>query len=211
MALKRIAPDMSNSRSLVTNKNHDSLDIDLTFSPKPGTLMYWIYYIAPDYRVDLYADQTKLFSSQYEAEEYAEKVVRLEEGEYKVFTRRVGDIYKKSDAAAVMQSVSNIILTNFEEKPFDPEFGGDIRSMLFENKESYSESFVRKRIKYAIERYEKRAIVEDIKFFDKDGFVQRGKQNLLEFERNSISIIVEFRLETDGEVFSATVNMNRLR
>ena len=211
MALKRIAPDMSNSRTLVTSKNHDSIDIDLTFTAKPGTLMYWIRYIAPDYRVDLYADQNKLFSSEYEAEQYAEKVVLLDPEDYKIFTRRVGDIYKKNDAAAVIQSVSNIILTNSQEKPFNMEFGGDIRSMLFENKESYSESFVRNRIKYAIEKYERRAILEDIKFFDKDGFVRRGKQNLLDFERNSISIIVEFRLETDGEVYTANVNMNRLR
>jgi phage baseplate assembly protein W len=197
MALKRTLPDMSNSGSLVTNKSRDYSDIDLSFSPKPGTLMYWIH---------------KLFSSEYEAHEYAKNLgLSADVPDYKVFKRRVGDIYKKVDASAVIQSVGNIILTNFEEKPFDPEFGGDIRSMLFENKESYSESFVRERIEYAIARYEKRAIVESVKFFDKDGFVRRGKQQILDFERNSISIIVEFRLETDGEVYTATVNMNRLR
>lgn len=211
MALNRTLPEMSNSKSLVTNKSRDYSDIDLSFMPKPGTLMYWIRYISPDYRVEQNADIHKLFSSEYEAEQYAEKVVGLTADDYKVFTRRVGDIYKKVDAAAVIQSVGNIIQTNFGEKPFDPEFGGNIRSMLFENKESYSESFVRERIEYAIGRYEKRAIVESVKFFDKDGFVRRGKQQILDFERNSISIIVEFRLETDGEVYTATVNMNRLR
>ena len=64
----------------------------------------------------------------------------------------------------------------------------------------------------AIEKFEKRAIVESVKFFDADGrVVHRGSQKILEHERNSITIIVEFRVETDGEVFTATVNMNRLR
>ena len=43
-----------------------------------------------------------------------------------------GDIFKKTDAAAVKQSVKNIILTNHFEKPFLPFFGGNVRSLLFE-------------------------------------------------------------------------------
>lgn len=211
MALYRALPEMSNSKSLVTNKSSDYSDVDLFFSPKPESLMYWIYYISPDYRVDRYAEVDKLFSDSDEARDYAEDVVGLNNQEYRVFNRRIGDIYKKKDAAAVIQSVSNIIMTNFQEKPFNPEFGGNIRAMLFETKESFSESFVRDRIEYAIGRYEKRAIVEDIKFSTEDGFVKRGSQRVMEYDRNSISITVQFRLETDGDVYTATVNMNRLR
>ena len=211
MALYRALPEMSNSKSLVTNKSSDYSDVDLFFSPKPESLMYWIYYISPDYRVDRYADVHKLFSSEEEAIDYAENTVGLTDQDYKIFNRRIGDIYKKKDAAAVIQSVSNIIMTNFQEKPFNPEFGGNIRAMLFETKESFSESFVRDRIEYAIGRYEKRAIVEDIKFSTEDGFVKRGSQRVMEYDRNSISITVQFRLETDGDVYTATVNMNRLR
>ena len=39
-----------------------------------------------------------------------------------------GDIFKKQDAAAVKQSVKNILLTNRNEKPFTPNFGGDLNS-----------------------------------------------------------------------------------
>ena len=212
MALKRTTPDATNMTSLVTMKNRDFSDVDLVFSPKPGSLVYWIRYVAPDYRVEQYADEDKVFSSQQEAEEYAERVVLLDPGDFKVFSKRIGDIYKKNDAAAVIQSVGNILLTDYNEKPFDPFFGGNIRSMLFENKESFSESFVRERITYAIETYEKRAIIEDIKFFDEDGrIIHRGSQRILEYERNSITITVEFRIETDGQIYTATVNMNRLR
>ena len=126
MPLKRTTPDLSNSKTLVTGKSREYSDIDLSFTPKPGSLVYWIRYVAPDYRVELYADQDKVFSSEQEAEEYAEKVVLLDPGDYKVFTKRVGDIYKKQDVAAVIQSVGNILLTNHNEKPFDPFFGGNI-------------------------------------------------------------------------------------
>ena len=51
------------------------------------------------------------------------------------FAKRLdGDIFKKTDAAAVKQSVKNILLTNFAEKPFLPNFGGDLNSFLFNNK-----------------------------------------------------------------------------
>ena len=42
-----------------------------------------------------------------------------------------GDIFKKTDAAAVKQSVKNILMTNPTEKPFDPYFGGGLNEFLF--------------------------------------------------------------------------------
>ena len=43
-----------------------------------------------------------------------------------------GDIFKKVDAAAVKQSVKNIVRTRKGEKPFNPEFGSNIGDFLFE-------------------------------------------------------------------------------
>ena len=43
-----------------------------------------------------------------------------------------GDIYKQQEAAAVKQSVKNIVSTNRNEKPFNVNFGADITGMLFE-------------------------------------------------------------------------------
>ena len=42
-----------------------------------------------------------------------------------------GDVFKKTDAAAVKQAVKNLLLTNFSEKPFLPRFGGNLNSLLF--------------------------------------------------------------------------------
>tara|TARA_B100001113_G_C20776674_1_gene477688 strand:- start:95 stop:517 length:423 start_codon:yes stop_codon:yes gene_type:complete len=42
------------------------------------------------------------------------------------------DIVTKKDANAIRQSVKNILLTNHYERPFKPNFGSNLRGMLFE-------------------------------------------------------------------------------
>jgi phage baseplate assembly protein W len=44
-----------------------------------------------------------------------------------------GDIAIKRDSDAIKRSVRNIILTNHYERPFKPNFGANLRRMLFEN------------------------------------------------------------------------------
>lgn len=125
---------------------------------------------------------------------------------------RKGDVYKKKDASAVTQSIQNILLTSFYEKPFDVKYGGNLRSMLFENKENYSENHVRQRIINVIEKYEPRANIVSVKFFGEDNKqILRDAQSVTKFIRNDVQIVVEYRLETNGEVLTASVNMNRLR
>ena len=42
------------------------------------------------------------------------------------------DVTKLEDVEAVKRSVKNLIQTNHYERPFHPELGSDVRSMLFE-------------------------------------------------------------------------------
>ena len=44
-----------------------------------------------------------------------------------------GDISTKKGINAVKQSVLNILRTNHGERPFNPYFGANLRSYLFEN------------------------------------------------------------------------------
>ena len=44
-----------------------------------------------------------------------------------------GDIAIKRDSDAIKRSVRNIILTNHYDRPFKPNFGANIRRLLFEN------------------------------------------------------------------------------
>ena len=43
-----------------------------------------------------------------------------------------GDVTTKKDSDAVKRSVRNILLTNNYERPFKPNFGANLRAMLFE-------------------------------------------------------------------------------
>jgi phage baseplate assembly protein W len=67
-----------------------------------------------------------------------------------------GKLLVKKNDEAVKQAVKNLVLTNRYERPYHPEFGGDIRSKLFENFTSISKSELESRINIAIGNYEPR-------------------------------------------------------
>ena len=71
--------------------------------------------------------------------------------------RPSGDVYKKKDAAAVKQSIKNLLLTDFYEKPFQPFYGANLRAMLFELADDDTEDEVEENIRNAINKYEPRA------------------------------------------------------
>lgn len=124
-----------------------------------------------------------------------------------------GDLFKKTDTAAVIQSVGNVLLTNRLEKPFAPSFGGDLRAMLFDMVETYSESLIRGQIINALERDEPRVKVTDVQFFDGDRLVERGAARIFDRDsmRNTVAIKVFFQIDNAEGEFTAQVNMNRLR
>ena len=131
---------------------------------------------------------------------------------------RRGDVYKKIDVAAVIQSVTTILLTNKYEKPFLPEFGADLRSFLFERIEFYSESVVNNVVRYAIKAYEPRIRVTDVIFTDiaANKQVPKGASSLTYWNagdesRYAIMITVVGQILNTNEFVSIDVNMNRLR
>jgi len=64
---------------------------------------------------------------------------------------------------AVKRAVRNLILTNHYERPYNPDFGGNVRAMLFENITPITEQTVYGNIKRAIENYEPRVEINDIR------------------------------------------------
>ena len=66
------------------------------------------------------------------------------------------DILSLKNEAAIKESVKNIVLYNFYEKPFDPFFGGNIIGLLFENSTPTMVLEVKSRIERSIEIYEPR-------------------------------------------------------
>ena len=76
------------------------------------------------------------------------------------------DILALKNEAAIKESVKNIVLYNFYEKPFDPFFGGNIIGLLFENSTPTMELEVKNRIEESVEIHEPRvtAVSVDVNF-----------------------------------------------
>ena len=76
------------------------------------------------------------------------------------------DILALKIEAAIKESVKNIVLYNFYEKPFDPFFGGNVVGLLFENSTPTMELEVKNRIEQSIEIHEPRvtAVSVDVDF-----------------------------------------------
>ena len=76
------------------------------------------------------------------------------------------DVLSLKNEAAIKESVKNIVLYNFYEKPFNPFFGGNIIGLLFENSTPTMELEVKRRIERSVEIHEPRvtAVSVDVDF-----------------------------------------------
>ena len=70
-----------------------------------------------------------------------------------------GDIGKKTGGAAVKGAIVSILKTNFNERLFAPEFGSNIRGLLFEQMNPITEQRIKKEVESAVARHEPRAEV----------------------------------------------------
>jgi phage baseplate assembly protein W len=83
------------------------------------------------------------------------------------------DINKLFDERAIINAVKNIVLTNHYEKPFNPDYGSNVRGLLFENLDIITASAIEREIQQAITNYEPRVrliSVQVIPDFDNNGF-----------------------------------------
>lgn len=132
---------------------------------------------------------------------------------------RRGDVFKKVDLKAIDQSISTILLTNLYEKPFLPQFGSNLRKLLFELNTTVSEPYARDIVRTAIERWEPRVEVLDVRFYDAgaEREVPRGVDNVFFYAVNSSEaehtflLYVTCRIKNIGQEITTKVNMNRLR
>ena len=72
------------------------------------------------------------------------------------------DLLYVTDAQAIANSIKMIVMTNFYERPFNAKFGGNVRGLLFELADEDTASVVKDRVKSTIEKWEPRAVVEDV-------------------------------------------------
>ena len=112
--------------------------------------------------------------------------------------KTTGDIFKKNDAAAVKQSIKNILLTNRTEKPFAPNFGGDLNRFLFSLDTEFDEFEIEDMVVSSIAKSEPRARVTKV-------------ESNIAGDYNSVDIVITFQVVSTSQTEQLNISLTRLR
>ena len=107
-----------------------------------------------------------------------------------------GDIAIKRDSDAIKRSVRNIILTNHYERPFKPNFGANLRSMIFELTTPGMAQMFQRSLRKAISTTEPRVSNVFIRAVDRD---------------NSVDITIAYNIEGIVDQQNLEVSVSRVR
>ena len=99
---------------------------------------------------------------------------------------------------AVKRALRNLILTNNFERPYEPLYGGNILSLLFENADPFLEYRVKKQIETTIKNFEYRVQVTDIQV-DSDP------------DSNELSMNIIFFVENQKDPVELNITLERVR
>ena len=83
------------------------------------------------------------------------------------------DLVVSKDASAIKQAIVNLLLTNKGERPFNYNYGSDIRSYLFEPLDFGTAQQIQSNIEYSISNWEPRIDILELNVipnFDDNGF-----------------------------------------
>ena len=72
------------------------------------------------------------------------------------------DVALSYDDQAIIRSVRNLLLTNFYERPFQPNLGSNINKLLFEPVNSLTSGNLKEDIRNVITNYEPRVGIDEI-------------------------------------------------
>lgn len=112
-----------------------------------------------------------------------------------------GDVSKKLDVNAVKQSLRTLILSNYYERPFAPNKGGNLIGYLFQNLDIVNVQSVKKHLTNLIETYDKRVRIRDI--------IVPLTGSLV--DRNVLNITIKFYILGIDKQTELTINLERLR
>jgi len=109
------------------------------------------------------------------------------------------DIPALSDVDAVKSSMKNILLTDRGTRVFNPNFGGNIRKFLFENKFSPAlTKLVEEEVIRAINTYEPRVTLESV-------------ECIMPMDDNIMRVIINFYIINNEQMQSTTITMEKIR
>ena len=108
------------------------------------------------------------------------------------------DVGIKKNNAAVIQSCLNILRTNHGERPFDYNFGANLRAYLFENMSNTTAANMATSIEVALINYEPRIRVLNVNIQTK-------------LEDNEVFITVTGQVVSNNEIIDISTTIERLR
>ena len=108
------------------------------------------------------------------------------------------DLYLKTDEDAVKTSIRHLLRTSNFERPFHPEIGTQIRSLMFEHFSSAVRIAMERTIRESIEKFEPRARILDV--------------TVEEYEdSNDLAITIVFALKNGSTPITITTSISRVR
>lgn len=111
-----------------------------------------------------------------------------------------GKLLIKKEDDCLKQALKNLILTNKYERPFRPEYGGDIRRRLFDLFDSIDRSDFESRLRTAIKNYEPRAVLDAYSI------------SVKEFpDKNALTVTITYRNAITLSDVSLDINLNKVR
>ena len=108
------------------------------------------------------------------------------------------DINKLINDTAIINAVKNIILTNHYEKPFNPDYGSNVRKLLFENYDVATSGAIQNEIRQCLTNFEPRITVIDVIVIDSP-------------DTNSFDVTIVFSLKNVSEPITINFLLQRLR
>lgn len=108
------------------------------------------------------------------------------------------DLTKKVDEEAVKASIRNLIQTKNYERPFHPEIGCQISSLLFENFTPMTREIMKKTILDVVNKFEPRAKLIDIR-------IKEGQ------DTNNLDVDIVFKLINSNRPVTFTTAISRVR
>ena len=109
-----------------------------------------------------------------------------------------GNLYKKTSVASVKQSIRKLLLTNRGDIPFQPLFGADLNSLLFELSTDLEKRDIEKLVTETIRRYEPR--VGELKVVAD-----------MVSDQNTLTIYIVFQIIENLRVETMEVSIARVR
>lgn len=108
------------------------------------------------------------------------------------------DLARRRNEDSIKQSIKNLLLTDKQERLMQPDIGGNIRALLFENISPQTELALKTRIYNTIERFEPRCQLIDV--------LVSG-----DLDRNQYSVAIIFHTINSEEATRINFVLDRVR